>query len=54
MITVIPAGSPKLQISMKLDIPLVMGWIVPLLFFYKDGFGIKLPSKVDMPLNKET
>ena len=22
--------------------------------FYKDGFGIKLPIKVDMPLNKET
>ena len=25
-----------------------------LLMFYKDGFGIKLPTKVDMPLNKET
>ena len=24
------------------------------LFFYKDGFGIKHPMKVDMPLNKET
>ena len=31
-----------------------IGWIVPLLFFYKDGFGIKSPIKVDMPLNKET
>ena len=30
-----------------------MGLIVRLLFFYKDGFGIKLPTKVDMPLNKE-
>ena len=25
-----------------------------LLFFLKDGFGIKLHTKVDMPLNKET
>ena len=24
------------------------------MFFYKDGFGIELPMKVDMPLNKET
>ena len=23
------------------------------LFFYKDGFGIKLPMKVDVPLNTE-
>ena len=23
-------------------------------FFYKNGFGIKEPTKVDMPLNKET
>ena len=28
-------------------------WIVSLLFLYKDGFGIKLPTKVDMPLNKK-
>ena len=28
--------------------------IVSLLFFYKDGVGIKLPTKVDMPLNKES
>ena len=27
---------------------------VPLAFFYKDGFGIKQPTKVDIPLNKET
>ena len=25
-----------------------------LALFYKDNFGIELPSKVDMPLNKET
>ena len=24
------------------------------MFFYKDGFGIGLPTKVDMPLNKDT
>ena len=28
-----------------------MGYIVPLLFFYENGFSIK---KIDMPLNKET
>ena len=28
--------------------------MVPLLFFYKDDFGIKLPTKIDMLLNKET
>ena len=27
--------------------------IVPLLLFYKNGFGIKQPAKVDMPLNKD-
>ena len=26
----------------------------PLLSFYKDGFGIKLPTKIDIPLNKVT
>ena len=31
-----------------------MSLIVPLLFFYNDGFGIKYPKKVDMLLNKET
>ena len=31
-----------------------MVYIVLLLFFYKDGFGIKLSIKIDMPLNKET
>ena len=31
-----------------------MGEIVPLLFFLENGFGIKLPTKVDVPLNKET
>ena len=29
-------------------------FISPLLFFDKDGFGIKLPTKVDMTLNKKT
>ena len=33
---------------------LAMGLVVSLLFFNKDGFGIKWPSKVDMPLKKET
>ena len=27
---------------------------IPLLFFYKYGFGIRWPMKVDMALNKET
>ena len=27
--------------------------LVPLLFFYKDDFGIKLFMNLDMPLNKE-
>ena len=30
-----------------------MGEIVPLLF-YKGSFGIKKPTNVDIPLNKET
>ena len=29
-------------------------FLVSLLFFSKDGFGIKQPEKVDMPLNRET
>ena len=28
--------------------------MVSLLSFYKDGFGIEYPTKVKMPLNKET
>ena len=28
--------------------------IVPLLFFLNDGFGIKVPTRVDMPLNKDS
>ena len=27
--------------------------MIPLLSFYKNGFGIKLPAKVEMPSNKE-
>ena len=34
-------------------IPQIMNWIVPLLSFYKNGFGIKWYKKVDMPLNKK-
>ena len=30
-----------------------MGWIVPLLF-YKDGFSIKCPTKINTSFNKET
>ena len=30
----------------------VMDYIISLMFFYKDGFGIKLPMKVDMPLKQ--
>ena len=32
-------------------IPSVMGQIVPLLSFYKDGFNIKEPTKIDVHLN---
>ena len=31
-----------------------IGYIVRLLFFLENGFGIKQPTMVDMPLNKET
>ena len=37
--------------SMNLFIIPAEDWIVPLLFFYKDDFGIK-PTKLDMLLNK--
>ena len=30
-----------------------MGKISPLQFFYKNGFGTKLKTKTNMPLNKE-
>ena len=33
---------------------LAIGWIVPLLFFNKDSFGIKYPTNVDMLLNNKT
>ena len=39
---------------MKPLISLAIGQIVPVLFFYKDGLGIKWPIQVDMPLKKET
>ena len=38
---------------MNYIIPLVIDYIVPKLFFYKDSFSIKLPTKVDNPINKE-
>ena len=28
-------------------------YVLNSILFYKDGFGIKYPTKVDMPLNKE-
>ena len=31
-----------------------LDYILPLLFFYEDGFGIKKPMKVDMPLTNQT
>ena len=31
----------------------VIGLIVPLVFFYKAGFGIKQPTEDDMPLSQE-
>ena len=39
---------------MNLLIPPAMNLIVPLLFFYKDGFVIKESMKNDMPSNKQT
>ena len=44
----------SLRKGMNLLIPPAIGSIVPLPFFYKDCFDIKLPTKVDMLLNKET
>ena len=43
-----------LQKDMNPLIPPVMSQIVSMLFFNMDGFGIKYPMKIDMPLNKET
>ena len=34
--------------------PFIKRWIVPLLFFYKKGCGIKLLTTVDTPSNEET
>ena len=33
--------------------PPAIGYIVPLMSFYKDAFGIKQPRNVNRPLNKE-
>ena len=38
---------------MKPFIFISMGWIVAVLSFSKDGFGIKLTDKVDMLLNSK-
>ena len=39
---------------MKISPNLIMGWTAPLLFLKKDDIGIKKPTKVYMPLTKET
>ena len=38
--------------DMNLLILQAIGQIIPLLFFSKDGIGIKWPTKVDMPLKQ--
>ena len=44
-----------LEKGMNLFIPLpAMYKMISVLFFYKEGFGIKQPMKVDMPLKIET
>ena len=43
-----------LMSSKKVLTPSAMDQIVLLLLFYKDGFGSKQPTKVDMLINKET
>ena len=44
--------------TLKKDVnPLILpaiGYTVPLLFFLKEDFGIKYPTKFDKSLNKET
>ena len=47
-------GLMLLERGMNTFITPAMGYLVPQLFFYKEGFGIKYPRKVDMPLNKQT
>ena len=37
-----------LEIGMSRFKTQAMGWIVSLLFIYKDGFSIKLPTRVDI------
>ena len=34
-------------------IPFAMYYKLPLLFFYKENFGIEYPTKFDMPLYKK-
>ena len=40
--------------DMNSPVPSVICKIVPLQSFFMDGFGIRLPTNVDMPSNKET
>ena len=39
---------------MNLFVPQAMGWMISLMFFYKNGFGVKQPIKLDVPLNNVT
>ena len=43
-----------LEKGMNLLLHPAMSWIISLPYFYNDDFGIKKPTKVDVPLNKET
>ena len=40
--------------GLNLHIIPAMGFIISLLFFYKDGFGVKYPTQFDMSLNNLT
>ena len=44
--------SSTLEKGMSPLIHPTIGQIIPLLIFYKGGFDIKYPTRVDMPLNK--
>ena len=43
----------RIHFFLLIILSLLCVMVVPLLSFYKDGFSIKLPMKVDIPLNKE-
>ena len=40
--------------GMNALIPPALGFIVSVLFFFRDGFDVKQPQKVDILVNKET